>query len=63
MDTYYSKLINDGEPFLVGPITEANFIPFVSERFINHIQSDLYFMNIIPTALPIYEFVPNKFYI
>lgn len=64
LDTYKYcfALSRNGKPFLVGPITPENFPHFVAERFGNHIQSDLYFMNILPKLIPIYEFKLRTYY-
>ena len=60
---YCYALSRNGEPFLVGPINSENFEIFIGERFINHIQSDLYFMNEEITTIPIYEFKSGTYYV
>lgn len=60
---YCFALSRNGTPFLVGPITLDNLPPFVSERVYNNIQSDLYFMNIVPKSIPLYEFKLGTYYV
>jgi len=60
---YCYALSRNGKPFLVGPINSENFEIFIGERFINHIQSDLYFTNEEITRIPIYEFKSGRYYV
>jgi len=60
---YCYALSRNGEPFLVGPINSENFQIFIGERFINNIQSDLYFMNQEITTIPIYKFKSGTYYV
>lgn len=53
---YCYALSRNGEPYLLGPIGTHNLTNFIKYHNMYHIQTDLYFMNVIPEGIKIHNF-------